>query len=139
MARPLQIRISKRLFFQLQELAQLRGHHTRERVRLDLLLLTINDDLDLTTGGHEGVANDRGKIVVGLTTGITLDHDLVMRRHAHINAHMIAVLRVLMRRILLDENAAAGDMVARHLQLGDLFRDNSLDLGLVLHILHDKF
>ena len=46
---------------------------------------------------------------------------------------------MLMRGILLNENAAAGDVIARHFKLCDLFRDHGLDLGLVLNVLHDKF
>ena len=116
----------------VEELAQFRRHHSRERVRLDLFLLAVNDDLDLAADGHERVADNSGKIVVRVAPGVALDHKLVMRRHAHVDADMVRVLGMLVCRILLDEHAAAGDMIARMLELGDLLLNDRLDL-----LLHD--
>ena len=108
-------------------------------MRLDLFLLAVNDDLDLAADGHERVADNSGKIVVRVAPGVTLDHKLVMRRHAHVDADMVRVLGMLVCRILLDEHAATGDMIARMFELGDLLLNDRLDLLLVLNILHDKF
>ncbi len=103
-----------------------------------MLLLTVHNLFDLTTGRDERITDNGRKVIMDIAAGVALHNDLVMRRHAYVNADMIGVLGMLMGRILLNEHPAASDMVARHLELGHLLLDHSLDLVFVLNVLHDE-